>query len=119
YNRTAGSIRFTTTPLGMGTGGLSPVNADLERMTISPDGKVGINQPTPTEKLDINGDILMEGDNGGWRPGRSIYAGSATSKLSFYTNTSYANSLDFIEMYGAVMIPQEAASLCSVEITSE
>ncbi len=91
-------IRFGTTFPGDN----APNNTDIdqERMTISPVGNVGIAQHAPTERLDVNGNIRLEGNDNGARLGRSLYTGSATQKLNLYSNSVYSDSRDWMELFG-------------------
>ncbi|GEM_PF-5390143 len=96
FDLTPGAIRFTTTPQGPPL----PGGPDFERMTIMGNGNVGISTSNPSERLDVNGNIRLEGDDGGGRPGRSIFTSSPTQKLNLYSNGWYSNSRDWIEMFG-------------------
>ena len=60
---TGGSIIFQTAPAGP-NGSNSNANGVAERMRILSNGSVGIGTSTPAEKLHINGNVLLENNNG-------------------------------------------------------
>lgn len=85
-----GAIRFGTTPAG--SSGTGP--QDIERMTLLNNGNVGIGTKTPSNKLDVEGDLRLSGNQD-----RSILTGR-DGRLNFYSNTDASNSRAWIEMWG-------------------
>ena len=48
--------------VGLNTGSFNWYHSTNKRMTLTYDGKLGINNPTPTETLDVTGDSILNGN---------------------------------------------------------